>query len=368
MKRGSEFQVALEAIDDVSFDANGGDIADVLQTKHHLNTAASLSDASPDLWKTLRVWFTGRSRGDIPPSANLFIITTATAPVDSAASHLRAEPRDVATAQERLDAVASSSTNQANSAAYQAYVSAPADHRAATLSQITVVDAAPDIVDLEAELLKEIFWAVARQHETPFLTRLEGWWARRVVQQLVGGTTSRIGSVEIDSFMADLREQFKRDALPIDEDLIGALDEATVALYTDYRFVRQLEIIKLGSRRVSFAIQDYYKAFTQRSRWLREDLVADFDLRKYEARLIDEWSRVFEEMRDEIGEAATDEVKERAAKAVLKWADSAVILIRPAVTEPFVSRGSFHILADDLRIGWHPDFHDRLATILGATK
>jgi len=365
MKRGSDFQVSVETVDDVAFDVSGGDVTDLLQTKHHRTGAGSLTDASPDLWKTLRIWFEGRGRRQIPPTANLFIITTSSAPAGSAAANLRANPRDVAAAQQRLDAAASSSANQGNATAYQVYRNAAPEQRSALLNQIFVIDAAPTIEDLNGELLTEVFWAVDKEHHAAFLTRLEGWWLRRVIEQLTGDRSDRIASVELDSYMSDLREQFKRESLPIDDDLLEALDVATIAQYSDYPFVRQLEIIKLGSRLVSFAIQDYYRAFTQRSRWLREDLVADLDLRKYEARLTDEWSRVFERMRQDIGDEATDEAKERAAQAVLTWADNAIIPIRPAVTEPFVSRGSFHMLADDLKIGWHPEFRERLASLLG---
>ena len=42
--------------------------------------------------------------------------------------------------------------------------------------------------------------------------------------------------------MADQREQFKHDALPIDEDLLEfTLDDATTAAHEDATFVRQLE-------------------------------------------------------------------------------------------------------------------------------
>ena len=54
---------------------------------------------------------------------------------------------------------------------------------------------------------------------------------------------------------------------------------------------------------------------------------------------------------------------------MLAWAERAAIGIRPGVTEPFVVRGSFHMLADEAppRVGWHPEFHDRLAKILNPT-
>lgn len=367
MKQRPDFQISVETVDDVTFESSGGEVTDLLQTKHHRVKAASLTDASPDLWKTLRIWLEGRASGEIPASAKLIIITTSSAPDGTAAAYLRADLRDVAAAQLRLDVAASSSTNRANARAYEAYRAAGADQRGAVLAQIVVIDAAPTMVDLDNHLLMEVFWAVDKEHHRAFLTRLEGWWIRRVIRQLAGEMSSRIASVELDAYMADLRGQFRREALPIDEDLLEALDEATLAQYDHYRFVKQLGLIKLGSRLVSFAIQDYYRAFTQRSRWLREDLVADLDLRKYEARLVEEWSRVFEGMREEIGDDAADEVKERAARAVLKWADNANVPIRPAVTEPFVSRGSFQMLADEMKVGWHPEFRERLAALLEAT-
>ncbi|WP_416208245.1 ABC-three component system protein [Halomonas sp.] len=64
----------------------------------------------------------------------------------------------------------------------------------------------------------------------------------------------------------------------------------------------------------------------------------------------------------------TDQAKEEAARSVLKWAELASVLIRPSVTEPFVCRGSLHMLADELRVGWHPEFRDRLAHLLAGEE
>jgi hypothetical protein len=41
------------------------------------------------------------------------------------------------------------------------------------------------------------------------------------------------------------------------------------------------------------------------------------------------------------------------------------------VTEPYVTRGSFHILADtapEPRVYWHPRFLDRVGEVLGVSK
>lgn len=363
------FLVGVETLDDVTFETTGGDPKDLLQAKHHRTGTGSLTDASPDLWKTLRIWFEGHASGVIPASANLYLVTTATAPDGTAAARLRSSPRDVAAVQQALDATASSSTNKTNAAAYQAYFAASASERTAILDKVVVLDAAPSVTDLDGELRQEVYWAVGREHHSAFLERLEGWWLRRVLRQLTDATGERIGSVELELQMSDLREQFKQESLPIDDDLLEfTLDDATMVAHENSIFVSQLELIKAGKRRIAAAIRDYYRAFEQRSRWLRDDLVVGMDLTKYDKRLTDEWELVFEAMRDELGDVAADEAKETAARSVLAWAERTTIPIRPKVTEPFVSRGSFHMLSDEVRLGWHPEFLDRLALLLSGKE
>jgi hypothetical protein len=365
LKAESDFLVSIETLDDVTFETTGHQPTDVFQTKHHLNRSASLTDACTDLWKTLRIWCEGTTAGIIANHVCLCLVTTGSVSPNSAASFLRATQRDIAAAKRALDATAASSTNKANADAYAAYLSAG---RAIPdlLNRITVIDNAPTISDLDGELKREVFWAVEKEHHAPFLERLEGWWLRRVLNQLVNSSTDRIASAEIEAKMADLRGQFKQDSLPIDDDLLEfVLDDGTHSLYLDFPFVHQLDLIKVGKRRVAAAIRDYYRAFEQRSRWLRDDLIGSMDLVVYEKRLVEEWEIIFEAMRDELGEAAADEAQCEAARSVLAWAERASFPIRPSVTEPFLTRGSFHLLADEIRIGWHPEFQDRLASLLG---
>ena len=367
LKQEADFLVSLETLDDVTFETTGGDATDLLQTKHHLTGVANLTDASPDLWKTLRIWFEGTSQGRIPATACLYLLTTGNATPASAASKLRMAARDVPAAQAALDGTAQSSSNLGNRPAYQAYLRTTQAERSAILARVVIVDAAPTVTALDEELRQEVFWAVRKRHHAAFLDRLEGWWLRRVLGQLTDPSVGRIGSAELEAEMSDLREQFKQDALPIDEDLLSfTLDEAKLAAHDGSTFVWQIQIIKAGKKRIAAAVRDYYRAFEQRSRWLRDDLIVGLDLHKYEKRLSEEWELIFEAMRDELGNPATDEQKEQSARSVLAWAERATIPIRPQVTEPFVCRGSLHLLSDAGCIGWHPEFRDRLTSLLSA--
>lgn len=367
LRAGEEFLLFLETLDDVVFESEGSPM-EVLQTKHHRERSANLTDASPDLWKTLRVWCEGTVNGKIPPLASLCLMTTATAGTGSAASHLRTENRDVKKAVERLGATAMSSANQANKLGYSAFLGLDQARQRQLLERVTVLDASPNIVDLDVELRVEVRWAADRGHLESFLRRLEGWWLRRVVQQLFGGSSSPILSSEFDLQMDDLREQFKREALPVDEDILAAeVDDST---YQDALFVRQLQLIGVNPKRTLAAIRDYFRAFEQRSRWMRENLLYIGELGQYERRLVEEWQLAFERVKDDLGlsAATAEELKRKAAHQVYGWVEERVIPIRPNVTEPFVTRGSFHMLSDHLRVGWHPEFLERLHHLLGGTE
>ena len=120
MPEGDRICIGIETLDDVVFQADGSAV-EVLQTKHHINAHASLADASPDLWKTLRIWIEGQAAGSIPQDAQFFLITTAVCSDGTAAAYLRPRDRDQAKALERLAATASTSTSETNAPAYQCF-------------------------------------------------------------------------------------------------------------------------------------------------------------------------------------------------------------------------------------------------------
>lgn len=369
LRHDESFQVSVEVLDDVAFESNIGEPSTFLQTKHHASRMAALTDSCSDLWKTLRVWIEGTAVNQMPSTASLQLVTTGMAPTNSAASKLKIIDRDAAGARDILDVIARTSTNAANASAYRAYESLSAQQRLAMLERVVVIDAAPTISDLDQELRTVIFWAVDRANQTSFLDRLEGWWLRKVIGQLTSGSDARIASVEIESEMSDLRDQFRQDSLPIDGDLLDfVLDDVTAAAHQHYRFVKQLEIIDAGRRRVASAVRDFYRAYEQRSRWVREDLVVTLDISRFEKRLAEEWENVFDAVCDEVGEAATDVERKTAARLVLQWAERASIPIRPGVTEPFLCRGSLHMIADEGGIGWHPDFRTILSSVFNGSE
>lgn len=363
--RTSDFTVSIETLDDVSFEVGGQPDA-VLQTKHSLNATANLTDLSPEVWKTLRIWLVGLASGEIPPEATRFLIATANAPGGSACAALCIEEagRNVAEAAKRLKHAATSSTNSELKDAFEAYLDLDEAEREALLARIYVVPSQPDAAAIEAQLQSELYH-VSLHHQALSVQMLEGWWFKRVLCELIhpGGGIPR---AEIDAQITEIQESLKPESLPIDDELdalMVALDQ--LPEFANRPFYKQVELVGGSQLRIRNAITSYLQAFRQRSAWTRDDLLFDADLQKYDQRLHTEWELQFAQACDELGTSPSEEVMARAGRAILKWAEDAHVPIRSGVNVPWVCRGSLHMLAEDQRLGWHPDFRARLQAIFG---
>jgi DNA-binding transcriptional ArsR family regulator len=359
-----DFSLSLETLDDVSF-TNDKDATVVLQTKHSINAQAMLSDLSTELWKTLRVWMDGYFSGEVSQDAARFLITTANISAGTACSALVANERErnVESAANLLKHAATTSTNTTLKDAFDTFLALPIDQQIKLLSTIYIVGGEPNAVDIEKALKEEIHY-VSIQHVDVALQMLEGWWFKRVVYELLNNGQG-ITRLEFDSQISEIQESLKRDSLPID----GEIDSLMVALselpeYANRPFYKQVELVGAGSRRIRNAITSYLQAFRQRSAWARDDLLFETDLRSYDHRLVEEWALLREQVCDELGDKPGETELAKAGRAILKWAEDAPIQIRSGVSTPWVCRGSFHMLAEDLKVGWHPDFQARLEAAL----
>jgi hypothetical protein len=366
LPEGDRFCIGIETLDDVVFETNGSAV-DVLQTKHHINSHANLTDASTDLWKTLRIWIEGQASETIPQDAQFFIITTALCSEGTAAAYLRPHGRDEMMALEHLAATASTSSSETNASAYQAFKSIDEKARERLIKAVIVLDASPSIGQLNELLRQAVFFAVERQFLESYLQRLEGWWHGRVVKHLLDNDAGPILGEELEAEANRIRAQFKEESLPVDDDIMRASVEASG--YLGKPFVEQLNLIGVNHNRILHAIKNYYRAFEQRSRWMREDLLYVGELDRYEERLIEEWDLLFQQMCDKLGDDAAEEAMTLSAQDLYSWVETGTHHpIRPAVTEPAISRGTYQMLSDDLRVGWHMEFHERLLALLARTE
>lgn len=216
----SSVDVAIEKLDDVSFERDGSPL-ELLQTKHHLNKAADLTDGSVDLWKTLRVWSEAAKADPSTPGRTRFaLITTALAPDGSAASYLRPEGdailRDPDKAEALLLAAAAASKNVALEKAIAAFTGLAPAMRKALVSSIEIMDGTPLIADLEAVIEDRLRMIAPRGKAALAREQLEGWWWPRICAALQSDKPGVISVLEVEQKLDDIRDGLKRDALPLD--------------------------------------------------------------------------------------------------------------------------------------------------------
>jgi len=346
--------ISIEKFDDVAFEANG-EPTELIQTKHHIGKWGDLSDMSVDLWKAIAVWLHKLAQDiEAPFRMRFVLLTTAHAPDPSAAALLRMRDRDEAAADKLLMAAAKASNNRKIADTCAAYAGTAEDLRLSLLRAVMILDGSPNIIDVHEEIARELHHAAPRERLDRLVERLEGWWFGAVIRALSGAARPEIPVLAIEQRVDELREEFKRDALPVDFQA-ATPPESIVAEMDKRPFVQQLRRIEIGPKRIEYAIRDYYRASEQRSRWAREELLIDGELERYERELTEAWEPRHANIAEE-AESSTAEQKVALGQSVFKWAEQDANFPLRTVRERFLTHGSYHILANRHVVGWHPDF------------
>ena len=355
MDTAVEARLSIEAADDITFEEEGQP-RELWQTKHHIDRHGSLGNSSPDIWKTIHNWAETSSDGDA-----CFLFTTVSAPNGSAASLLAPgrSASDIESARDLLDVAARAGGNQALAAYYATYLGLADDQRLALVGRMTILDGAVNAASLTEHLIASVRKSTVAQHRTALIQRLRGWWHARVLDhltQVAAQETDWIALSEIEDRLLSIAQTLRDDALPLDygSEVEPTQDDVDAS---DRVFVEQLKIIVLHHERIRQAVYDHNRAFLQRSRWQREQLLAIDELDTYDRRLIEEWRRVFVPLEEPaVDERSDDDKRRQARESYGRLQERALPEIRSEIRSGYIPLGSLHILADRLAIGWHPDW------------
>lgn len=369
--------VFLEKDDDLDFiDGDGGKS---LASLKHKAIGDRLTDLSTDFWKSVNIWL-ARYKRDSRAASNLrfFLFTTGTVSTGSFLARLLPDRPvalgDVATLTELANAALANSTSQLIAPIATAFNELSDPEKQDFLERILILDGSPRIGDIPSIIIDKHMRIIRRKHREFVFERLEGWWTDAVIKQLTGVGTDGIYGYEVWDKLSNFAEEYKTDNLPIT--FRGKQPAGEIDTEADPRlFVAQLREIGVSSNRIRSAILDYYRAFEQRSAWARENLLVSGEVEEYEDRLADEWNRYKDVAFEKLTDDSAEEVLREAGAILYNWAEFETgkiesLRIRARVTEPYVLRGSFHILADatpEPRVYWHPKFIDRLGKVLGVT-
>ena len=366
-------QISIEKLDDVAevdADTSTGDIShvDMFQLKHHINRKGGTTNSHKDVWKTLKIWAESVWSGKVDlDDARFFLVTTSTAASTHAISKLRDdEERSTETARSKLEEAGAMSKSDTIKAAFKSLSRLSANRRKKLFRRIYLFDNSLDITEIRSRLESAVWQAVDTSFAPAFVDQLEGWWFNQVILHLFDPDNVSIPVTSVRDQVRALRNQFRSDSLPADF-LTKPVPESETAEDDTRVFVKQLSHIGINKNRIRKAQENHYRAFAQRAKWLRTELLHISELEDFEAKLEMEWSEFFEMMLDDLEESATAAQLKKAARDLYQWSQSKApdkqsLFIRPNFSAAYLTRGSYHMLSDQVRIGWHRDYDDLFET------
>ncbi len=357
----------IEKDDDIDFtDADEGRI---LASLKHKAKGDTLTDLSPDFWKSVRIWLTDYLKETRKPSSAKYILcTTGKVQVRSLLAGFLPDADLDGNLSARITGVLAGSDSKTIKKTTDLLAQLPQEQWPDFFRRITIYDCLERIQDVPELIITEKLRTVRPQFRRPVYERLEGWWTNECIELLTGKRKDPFRSAEVSEMLSSITEQFREDNLPIDFET--AEPEHSVNPDSDNRyFVKQLRAIGLRSERLQRAILDYYRAFEQRGRWQRENVTLTGEIGKYDDRLVDEWARIREIIFEELQADSAEEVLQATGRKLLNDLSTSGhpnLRIRADVTATYVVMGSYHMLANEEtpRVHWHPRFTERMAEIL----
>lgn len=368
--KDDEAAVAVEALDDVQLKANGTDILE--QLKHSFAKQPKPIDIkSSNLWTTLRIWIELLPSIDIS-CTSFSLITVSPLSQDSLLKCLQTRGSDRSSLQVALVAEAQRVLEEVDAAELagkskphakrlpgaKAFFSLHDKEKEELLSKIVLRSGAPQIDELEEIFAKRLDTYPASQRETLSRKTYE-WWDRQVLLSFENKRDRFIYRHEI------LEQLSETSAMLQSETLMDSFSskQPPAVFHTNEMLAKQCDLVGAKPAMLRRARISEWQARNQRSEWSKEAPSKHSKIVSYDEKLVLEWEYQHETACENMN--AGDETSQKSEGLnVLKWAleDAAAEVgsIESTITSPFYVRGSYQVLSIQGRVGWHPDYVERL--------
>lgn len=363
-------RVSVETDDDVVLEDG---VRSLVQLKSSLGSPPALTIKNEGLWKTVKVWCDTTLAGD----ELLLFVTCAPLQKPSDLDELTRPPAprsaqllklfDDEATRVRDERAMAAATNQKvpyekRAPGCEAWLALTPARRQAILTQVRLVPdsftAAGVLSEVENRLSKFV-----RAHIRPqFAQRLIQWWDFQVLQSMVRNRTRWLTKTELHIQIETLVLEHSDMGLPAD---VGLALPPDLAAEMSGTMARQIALVNGGDSRLKRAAIARWRARESRERWLRDNFAVASELDHFDRRLVESWDDRFGPMHDDC-RSTSEPDRCRRGLDLLDWshlsAPSELPPIRHYWSSPVLVQGGYQQLAEEQRVGWHPDFKERLAS------
>jgi hypothetical protein len=358
--------VGIEQLDDVDLKVDGHNL--LYQLKHSISNAPPpITLKSKALWKTVKVWV------DILPmltlsETTLHLVTVAKLGLDSpliALTDLGTERAELVEAmsqeaQRVLDARAAAAKagkplpHGDRVDGCSAFLALTETERLNLLRRTVIQHGSPTVAAIEDNVAG--YLKLLPPEQRPIVARrLVEWWDRQIIYSLCGKRERVVSRGELQHQISAIVSDIEQDRLVPDFEVASPPED----YQPDGMLARQIKLVDGKASDLSKAIREEWKAREQRAKWLNGSPAMAATINDYDLVLEEHWSDRHGQMVEECAELDHD-VKCRSGLKILRWThEEAPGVVRPIAmgwNAAYYVRGSYQVLAIDLKVGWHADY------------
>jgi len=366
-----EAAVSVERLDDIELKADSQTL--LFQLKHSISAnPPAITLKSRPLWRTMKVWIDALATlslaetklhlvavGAIPADSLLVVLMDDEASRDDLVAAMTKEAQRVLKAR---DASAKAGTKPLpygdRVEGCRAFLELPEVDRLNLLRRTVIRPDSPTVAEIEAEIAGH-FHLVLPKYRAAVAKRLVEWWDRQVVYSLCGERDRVITRTELQSQIMTIVADLEQDKLVPEFETLGPPED----YQPDGILARQIELVKGKAFDLKRAIREEWKAREQRGRWTAGNPAMKTKITAYDHVLREHWSDRYDEMAEACS-GLEDEGKCASGLDLLRWThNEAPKIVQPIAVgwvAPYYVRGSYQVLAINLKVGWHPDYQTML--------
>ncbi len=353
------FSIGIETDDDVAIRHQDGSRT-LEQNKHSIQEDAEpFGDRSKDLWNTLSIWVTALAEGELDGGKTRFLMVTNKTLPDCIAKRISsartADEITVCIQDLRLAAVKPSETIRAYAEKVLAATSEP--HLRTVIENCELADAAsgasgPELRSLTIAELPIPEWFT--KDAESIANELLGWVKTQVLALWQAGQPAWIARDSfVTQFHAVLDRRRRQQTRERAANLIPVIDEQ-LGKEKGRVFVKQIYLVTDEDSRVDEAIREFIRCRIEKSRLSADGNITDQDWIDFEDSLKSRWSKIFSLCR-RLNRAEPEE--DVGFKVLCETTDGHRERLAGMETEQvYLTAGTYHRLADQLVVGWHPRY------------
>lgn len=351
-KAGPNTKVGIECDDDIAVRINDV-IAKREQLKHSITGKTPFEDNSSDLWKTFVIWLDAAKAKEFDPSScQLILATNGTLEVGFVSKLIKCKGKTA-----KIDKCLTAFLAQSFPEGIYDYIDRLRAHDRSlilhVLACIQVVDAS------DASFGPELLETVASDLHLPgdidkdtVITGLMGWIYSTTLALWRAGQPAWITKDAFDMQYHQLcrrMARYKRIGIP--QEMVN-VSEADIRQQRNTMFVRQLTIVHARETDKLGAINDYCRCNSERLRLASEGELSDDDWTDFDVRLQRHWHLVSGREQSSVPPRSPEAIGFATYLETIGHKEH----LANDEPQPYLTAGSFHRLANDLTIGWHPDY------------